>query len=430
MKTVIAALLLSIFFLSTASAQDKHVHTTRRDARQLFPPKSADVWHFAIYGDRTGGPAKGIEILKQAVVDTNLLDPDLVMTVGDLVQGYNETPQWLKETREFQGVMGNLRMPWYPVAGNHDVYFRGKGRPNGGHELNYEEHFGPLWYWFRHKNAAFIVLYSDEGDPKDNSKGFKEKRHTQMSQRQLNWLSTALKANASMTHVFCFLHHPRWWSEYYKGTNWKAVHSQLAAAGNVRAVFAGHIHRMRYEGTRDGIEYHALAATGGGLGHDLPKAGYLHHMDVVTVRKNRFTIAALPIGAVIDPKTFDATRYDEITLLLKGRGERIMTYLPLALRSQKIAKFAIELSNPTGRSVEFTTEFSGLTDGLTVTPDHEHVTIKPGGKRTLSFKWSTSKNGVQTKNVRLQIHTDYLAADTRVTLPVRNYKVIKSKPKK
>ena len=187
---------------------------------------------------------------------------------------------------------------------------------------------------------------------------------------------------------------------------------------------------MRYEGTRDGIEYHALAATGGGLGHDLPKAGFLHHMDVVTVRKNRFTVAALPIGAVIDPKTFDATRYDAITRLLQGKGEQIMAFLPKTLQAQTVAQFSIELSNPTDRPVEFTTEFTGLPKGLTITPDHEHVALAPAGRKRLRFKCLSGKTTTKSKTIRLRVHTDYLARDTRVSLPIRTYKVIKAEAKK
>ncbi len=80
-----------------------HVHppgeifTTRpNDGQQVVPPKEEGMFQFVVYGDRTGGPPEGIEVLKQAVKDTNLLDPDLVMTVGDLIQGYNQTPQWMR----------------------------------------------------------------------------------------------------------------------------------------------------------------------------------------------------------------------------------------------------------------------------------------------------------------------------------------------
>ena len=89
LPTIVLALLL----LPAAFAQ--HVHTPRKNARLLPLPKEKDVWHFLIYGDRTGGPSEGIAVLSQAVDEVNLIEPDLVMTVGDLIQGYNRTPQWL-----------------------------------------------------------------------------------------------------------------------------------------------------------------------------------------------------------------------------------------------------------------------------------------------------------------------------------------------
>ena len=157
---LIAASLL-LFIGLPASAHDPKVHTSRVNGRPMALPKSDDMFHFVIYGDRTGGVPEGIHVLEQAVTDTNLLDPDLVMTVGDLVQGYNEPPQWMEQMQEFRGVMGKLAMPWFPVAGNHDIYWRptagGDAPPPQEHEDNYEKHFGPLWYWFEHKRTGFLV---------------------------------------------------------------------------------------------------------------------------------------------------------------------------------------------------------------------------------------------------------------------------------
>ncbi|MEM7234246.1 MAG: hypothetical protein AAF517_18860, partial [Planctomycetota bacterium] len=53
------------------------VVTDRSGAKSIPLPKERDVFHFVIYGDRTGGTSAGIPILEQAVRDTNLLDPDL-----------------------------------------------------------------------------------------------------------------------------------------------------------------------------------------------------------------------------------------------------------------------------------------------------------------------------------------------------------------
>ena len=291
--------------IAPSMADEPKIKTNRPGTRLLHLPKTRDVWHFVVFGDRTGGPAEGIRVLEQAVRDTNLLDPDLVMTVGDLIEGYNRTPEWLEQMREFQTTMSQLNMAWYPVAGNHDIYWRGPNRPPGEHEADYEKHFGPLWYWFQHKNAGFVVLYTDEGDPKSGQKGLREPASTQMSSEQIEWLTATLEETRELDHVFVFLHHPRWITERYRGSNWDEVHAVLAAAGNVTAVFAGHIHRMHYAGKRDGIEYFTLATTGGAKSHEIPQAGWLHHFNVVTVRKDRLSVATVPVGAVIDPRSWE-----------------------------------------------------------------------------------------------------------------------------
>ena len=173
---------LALFLLTISCTA---IRTDREGARELSRPSDEEAFHFVVFGDRTGGPKEGINVLASAVEETNLLDPDFVMTVGDLVQGYNQTPEWLAQTHEYKETMAGLQMPWYPVAGNHDVYWRGGEVPPGQHEANYEEHFGPLWYWFGHKNAAFIVLYTDEGEGASNRKGFGVPELIQMSSRQL-----------------------------------------------------------------------------------------------------------------------------------------------------------------------------------------------------------------------------------------------------
>ncbi|MCP4833905.1 MAG: hypothetical protein GY895_03995, partial [Phycisphaera sp.] len=147
-----------------APAADRFI--TDRAGRTLDLPAEDETFTFVVFGDRTGGPADGVKILAEAVADTNLYEPDLVMTVGDLIQGYGTEGPWMDEMREFRGIMDGLLCPWFPVAGNHDVYWRGPGRPENEHEANYEMHFGPLWYAFDHKDRRFIVLYTDEADPK------------------------------------------------------------------------------------------------------------------------------------------------------------------------------------------------------------------------------------------------------------------------
>ncbi|TWU41077.1 LamG-like jellyroll fold domain-containing protein [Novipirellula artificiosorum] len=393
--------------------------TTRPSSRVLPLAKEEDVFHFVVYGDRTGGVPAGLKVLEQAVVDTNLLDPDLVMTVGDLVQGYNETPEWMQQMAEYQEIMNRLKMQWFPVPGNHDVYWRGEGKsPEGQHESNFEKHFGPLWYTFQHKNAGFVVLYSDEGDRATNEKGFNEGRLQTMSVEQLEFLEQALEKHKDLDHVFLFLHHPRWVGAGYTGGNWDVVHEMLREAGNVTAVFAGHIHHMRFDGPKDGIAYYTLATTGAHLSADIPKAGYLHHLNVVTVRPETATVASLPIGSVIDPTEFTAEFLAEVDRARRIRPREVQNDLLLAVDGSASGRVVFALENSSSRDIDVTASFDPSARDWITSLDHDHFTLAPGKKTQLEVRFHREADLAAELTVpRLMLDMQYLGKSARIGLP-------------
>jgi hypothetical protein len=394
-------------------------YTTRESTQVLPLANEEDAFHFVVYGDRTGGVPAGLKVLEQAVKDTNLLSPDLVMTVGDLIQGYNEKPEWMRQMAEYKEIMNELDVRWFPVAGNHDVYWRGKGEaPQGQHDSNYEEHFGPLWYTFRHKNAGFVVLYSDEGDPVTNQKAFNVGKLQRMSDKQLEFLSEALKQHQELDHVFVFLHHPRWIGGGYTGSNWDTVHDMMKQAGNVSAVFAGHIHHMRYDGPKDGIEYYTLATTGGHLSAEIPGAGYLHHLNVVTVRPDDISVASLPVGAVMDPTEFTPEFVDEVNEARKVRPVITKSELLLNTDGSAAGQVVVSINNPSPRDMDITASIGSASRDWLSSLDHDHMTLAAGATETFTVKLRRIADDTATWTIpRVELDRVYIGENTRIELP-------------
>ena len=418
-----AILLFLVASVASAHPDDKPrgMKTSRDGAKLLALPEEEGVFHFVIFGDRTGGPREGLEVLARAVRDTNLLGPDLVMTVGDMVSGYNRSADWLFQMAEYKTAMGGLDMPWYPVAGNHDIYWRGGVTPPGHHEAHYEKHLGPLWYWFGHKNAAFLILYSDEGDRDSNRKGWGGAKVNRFSREQLEWLTGSLAETRSFDHVFVFLHHPRWITNYYPGSNWGEVHALLKGAGNVSAVFAGHIHRQRYDGKRDGIEYITLATTGGVLPFDVPGSGWLHHMNLVTVRKGRITTATIPVGQVLDPREMTPEHLGEVEQL-RGLGpERAARPFSVRMDGSAAGEYGLTLRNPTSRPVELRLEADSADASWWFMPGHAHAVLQPGESKRFSFGYRRAPaDGLASLGLPgISIQADYVGETMRVAIPRR-----------
>jgi hypothetical protein len=236
-------------------------------------------FQFVIVSDRTGGHRA--RVFSQAVEQINLLQPEFVLSVGDLIEGYSEDrPRVEGEWRELQGYVNQLQMPFFYVPGNHDV-----GNPTSGKV--WQEKFGRRHYHFVYRDVLFLVLNSEDLARATGGIG----------EEQLDYARKALEENKGVRWTVVAVHRPLWASPDLDRNGWLSV--ERALAGRPYTVFAGHLHRFR-KYVRHGQNYYQLATTGGGSRLRGVRYGEFDQIAWVTMKKDGPVIANILLDGVYD----------------------------------------------------------------------------------------------------------------------------------
>jgi hypothetical protein len=242
----------------------------------------SDSFQFAIVTDRTGGRRPGV--FTTAVDKLNLLQPEFVLSVGDLIEGYNEDKgMWALEWSEFEANTKRLEMPFFYVPGNHDL-------SNPGMLANWQRKFGRTWYDFVYQDTLFLALNSE--DP-PASKPFA------FGPEQRAWVRETLAKHKGVRWTFVFMHKPTWLvsDEEQKKSGWSDIEAALLEGDRKYTVFAGHVHQYaRFD--RHGRDYIMLATTGGASKLRGKEAGEFDHFTWVTMKGNTPVIANLLLDGI------------------------------------------------------------------------------------------------------------------------------------
>jgi len=295
----------------------------------------------AILPDRTTGEDWGLPHLARAVEDLNLLRPDAVFCVGDLVQGYTrELETWDREVDDYLRIVGDLQADFWPTAGNHDVISGERDASDRRFADRYRERFGPLHYAVRLDHGTAIVLFSDESlDGGD----------VIFSDQQLAWLEGVLQTTSPETPTILLMHRPLW---RYRDVGWfDRVHPVLVEH-DVDAVIAGHFHALQRDDDRDGIEYHLLGVCGGAIDQH-PLTGQFNHVSLLDLGPgDEVHVRHLPTGVVLGDDF--VTRADQdrgYRLKSNGRTVEVRGTLPDPRHGPVDETIEVAVRNPLDRPV-------------------------------------------------------------------------------
>jgi Icc protein len=168
-----------------------------------------DGFTFAFLTDIHLQPERGaVEGYRKAIDTINILNPDFVLTGGDLVmdalnQTYGRSDSLY---RLYEKETGRFHMPVYNTVGNHEVY--GWQRKEAGLEESpefgkkmYENRIGKRYYSFDHKGWHFMVLdavYRSEGGDYIGK----------IDDAQIEWIKEDLQKTGKETPITVSVHIP------------------------------------------------------------------------------------------------------------------------------------------------------------------------------------------------------------------------------
>lgn len=245
-------------------------------------------FQFAVVTDRTGGHRPGV--FEDAVRKLNLLQPEFVMSVGDLIEGYSRDEAAIDQMwDEFESFVAKLKMPFFYVPGNHDL-------SNEVQHRKWAQRFGRKYYHFVYRDVLFLCLNSE--DPQ-----------RQMGPEQLAYVKKALAENKDVRWTLVFFHQPLWIYEQGGGnspfgetkvtTGWSAVEELLMEGDRRFTVFAGHLHNYAKH-VRNDRRFIVLASTGGASQLRGVPFGEFDHVSWVTMTDEGPVLANLLLSGIWD----------------------------------------------------------------------------------------------------------------------------------
>lgn len=245
-------------------------------------------FQFAIVTDRTGGRRPGV--FSKAVEKVNLLQPEFVVSVGDLIEGYSEDPgTWALEWSEFESKLTRFQMPFFFCPGNHDI-------SNLPMSKEWHRKFGRSYYEFRYQDCLFVVLNTEDEPRKDREYFFRPEQRA--------WFKQVLDNNKDVRWTFVFMHKPVWSITKFKQPEhtpatlgWDDIEASLQ--GRKYTVFSGHNH-VYAKSVRKGMDYYILATTGGSSTLTGLKDGKFDHFVWVTMKDSEPVIANILLDGVED----------------------------------------------------------------------------------------------------------------------------------
>jgi hypothetical protein len=334
-------LIISIFTAVCTFGQEKptvmSIESPNKPWTNLDFNNNSRNFHFVVAPDHTGAHRSGI--LQKGIDRINLMQPEFVVSIGDLIEGYTPDPEIIEnQWAEFNSTIKQLKMPYFYVAGNHDY-------TNQVMANHWKEKYGADYYFFIYKNVLFLCLNSEDGATALKNPDF--------SDQQLAFIEKTLAENPKVDWTMVFMHQPLWLTPTAK--NWQNVETLLSTRKH--SVFTGHTHQYALH-NRNNSDYFVLSTMGGINSLRGKKYGEFDHFLWVTMTPDGPRYANLLLDGVEDKSIQTAENLDRVDSFNANPPVRFEPYF-YSGNPDKTAYWKVEFSNNTKEDHQYMVNLTG-----------------------------------------------------------------------
>lgn len=334
---LIISTLMSITTFGQAKPTVMDIESPNKPWTNLDFNNSPRNFHFVVTPDHTGAHRSGI--LQKGIDRINLMQPEFVVSVGDLIEGYTPEKNDIEnQWTEFNSSIKQLKMPFFYVAGNHDY-------TNQVMAGLWQHKYGTDYYYFTYKNVLFLCLNSEDGVTALKNPDFSDK--------QLAFVEKILGENPKVDWTMVFMHQPLWLTPTAK--NWQSVEKLLSSRKH--SVFTGHTHQYALH-TRNSSDYFVLSTMGGVNSLRGKKYGEFDHFLWVTMTPDGPTYANLLLDGVEDKSIQTAENLERVASFNANPPVRFEPYF-YSGNPDKTAYWKVEFSNNTKEDHQYLVNLTG-----------------------------------------------------------------------
>ena len=355
---------IAISSCNTPSHFKSDVETAKKPWTNLNFNNDPANFQFGIMSDNNGGSRYGV--FADGVKKLNLLQPEFVMCVGDLIPGYTTDTSVIKrDWKNMNGIISGLQMPFFYLPGNHDI-------TNKTMQKEWEILYGRRYYSFVYKKTLFITLDTNDDENFNLTTG------------QTDFVLNTLKKNADVRWTFIFMHHPIW----TYNTDGRFGKIEAALKNRKYTVIAGHEHHY-HQAIRNEANYYILATTGAGSALRGNYFGEFDHVSWVTMKDNGPVITNLRLDGIL-PHDIST---DKTNLLAKPLIENTsFNHLIVCNKGDKFRHGTLYLSfkNPTDTELQIKLNFFHHHQLQIEKPELE-ITLPAGGNGVTEIPFTAIK---------------------------------------